>query len=349
MISATGFPFVLDYNDPKTPIGVSSQLQCTQSGQDGIYRASSATAFLNESVMTPSGHGVHGRKLRVLFRSKALKTIWKGKKAIGVKYKHRGKEYKVYANKAVIVCAGLRSSTFLMHSGIGDKTLLTSLKIPVVYNNPHVGKNLFDQPALRLVFTSSVNDFGANPNGLFSQIAWLPAPHGDKKIRKVRLATIAQIPDITLLTVDLCQPKSRGFITINSSNPAAPPVVNLGLLSNNADLELYQSSLQIYIKNLNIALQKINPAYKLIFPDPAILDDPALVTAFIRQNVDTNQGFQGQNEMGRVVDNLGRVKGVERLIIADNSIVPKPMDGSTMATAYFVAANIAEMLEKGEK
>ncbi len=351
MIQSTGFPFVLDYNDPKTPIGVSSQLQYTHSGQDGIYRVTSATAFLNDSVMTPSGYGVHGRKLRVLFRSKALKTIWKGKKAIGVKYKHGGKEYKVYANKAVIVCAGLRSSTFLMHSGIGDKKLLKSLNIPVVFDNPNVGKHLSDQPAVRLVFTSSVNDFGANPNGLFSQIAWLPAPHGDKKIRKVRLATITQLPAITLLTLDLCQPKSRGFITINSPNPAAPPVINLGVLSNNSDLELFQKSLQIYIKNLNTTLQKSNPGYQLVFPDPAILDDPALVTAFIRANVSSNEHFQGHCKMaplhkGGVVNSKGHVYGADKgsLIVGDNSVVPKPMDGSPMATGYFAGANIAEML-----
>ena len=67
VIDATGFPFVLDYNDPATPIGASSQFQYTQSGPNGELRVSSATAFLNETVMTPDGRGVKGRKLRVLF------------------------------------------------------------------------------------------------------------------------------------------------------------------------------------------------------------------------------------------------------------------------------------------
>ena len=115
IIDATGFPFVLDYNDPRTPIGSSNQMQNTQKGRNGRLRVSSATAFLNKKVMTPEGLGVNGRKLRLLFESEALRTIWDGNRAIGVEYLSNGKYKKVYAKKGVIVCGGLRSSTFLLH------------------------------------------------------------------------------------------------------------------------------------------------------------------------------------------------------------------------------------------
>ena len=59
--------------------------KCTQSAPDGTLRVSSGpTAFLNESVMTPEGVGVDGRKLRVLFNATALRIVWNGKTAIGV-------------------------------------------------------------------------------------------------------------------------------------------------------------------------------------------------------------------------------------------------------------------------
>jgi choline dehydrogenase-like flavoprotein len=47
-----------------------------------------------------------------------------------------------------------------------------------------------------------------------------------------------------------------------------------------------------------------------------------------------------------VVDSMGRVYGVENLFVADDSIVPVPMDGTPMATAYLIAANIARMLSR---
>lgn len=348
--NATGTPFVLDYNDPLTPIGNSSQLQYTQSGKDGVFRVSSQTAFLNRRVMTFDGRGVNGRRLRVLFNSPALRTIWEGNKAVGVEYLHNGITKKVYARKGVIVCAGLRSSPFLMHSGVGPASLLSSLNIPVKFDNPNVGQGLADQPNMVTIFTSNPTDTPLEPqNGIFAQISWLPAPGGDPTIRKVRIATINPVPGITAALVDLVQPLSRGSVTINSSDPLAPPVVNDGVFTDPADLALYIQAFQIYVKNINLALQSIDPAYQLINPDPAVLDDVVLLTAFLKDRVGSNQHFQSHCRMaalsnGGVVDSTGKVYGVENLYVADDSVVPLCMDGSPMASAYLIAANIARML-----
>lgn len=350
IIDATGLPFVLDYNDPLTPIGVSSQLQYTLKGRKGALRVSSATAFLNDKVMTPDGFGVDGRKLRVFFESPALRTIWKGKKAVGVKYLSNGKECKAYAKKGVIVCAGLRSSPFLLHSGIGPSSLLRSLKIHVVYNNPNVGQGLADQPGIRTIFTSDPLDTPLHPPaGLFSQISWLPAPCGDANVRALRLATLNPIPGITLALFDLNQPLSRGSVSINSKDPLSPPVVDLGIFTNSADLTLLQQGFQVYIKAINQALQAIDPLYQLIYPDPAVLDNLALLTAFIKENIASNEHFQSHCRMasldqGGVVDSSGQVYGVKNLFVADDSVAPLVMDGSPMASAYLIGANIAEML-----
>lgn len=350
IIEAAGVPLVLDYNDPLTPIGASPQLQYTQKGPNGYLRVSSATAFLNEKVMTPDGKGVHGRKLRVLFESTGLRTIWDGNKAIGVEYLHDGKIKKVMAKKGVIVCAGLQSSAFLMHSGIGERSLLESLNIPVVFDNPNVGQGLAEQPSVRMLFTSNPDDTPLlNQNSPFAQIAWLPAPGGDPGIRELRFTTVNPIPGVTLGIFDLCQPKSRGSVTINSADPLAPPVINLGVLSNSEDLTLFQQGFQVYIKGINQALQTIDPLYQLVYPDPALLDDSALLIDFIKENVACNEHFQSQCRMapidqGGVVDSTGHVYGVENLLVADDSISPMDMDGSPMASAYLIAANIAQLI-----
>jgi choline dehydrogenase-like flavoprotein len=350
MIEATGFPFVLDYNDPNTPIGVSSQFQFTQKGKEGTLRVSSATAFLNRKVMTSKGRGVHGRKLRVLFSSTALRTIWEGNKAVGVEYLSKGKTKKVYAKKGVVVCAGLRSSVFLMQSGIGSEPLLNSLNIPVKFNNPNVGQGMADQPGCILVFSSNPLDISTNPNDNFSQIAWFPSPTGDQTKREIRMATSNPIPGITLCVLDLVQARSRGSVTINSNNPLNPPVIDYGVLNDPQDLVLFQQALQVYVKAINTALNNKNAAYKLIYPSPAILDDINLVTAFVKQAVAGNQSFQCHCRMaplnqGGVVNGKGQVYGATNLYVADDSALPTPMDGSTMATAFLMAANIARQLE----
>ena len=349
VLKATVSPFVLDYNDPTTPVGVSSQFQLTRRGQSSFYRVSSATAFLDRHVMESDGKGAHNRKLQVHFESTGLRTIWEGTKAVGVEYIQNGVVKQVYANKAVIVCAGLRSSPFLMHSGVGPASLLTSLGIPVVFDNPNVGQNLTDQPNTVMVFSSNPHDSNSNGNGIFSQIAWLPDPMGDPISRQVRFSTLDIVPGITLGILDLCQAKSRGSVSINSANPLDPIVVDLGVLSNSDDLDLFVSAYSIYVKDIVNKLQEIDPLYQLIYPDPAILDDITLLTDFVRQAVGSNLHFQSHCRLapfsqGGVVDSFGRVYGVQNLIVADNSINPEGMDGSPMATAYLVAANIARLL-----
>lgn len=397
VIAATGFPLVLDYNDPNTPIGVSPQLQYTQMGPNGDLRESSATAFLNSSVVTPSGKGVDGRKLEIKYKSRALRTIWNGNKAVGVEYYHDNKIRKVYANKGVIVCGGLYSSAFLMHSGVGPKDVLEPLGIKVKFDNSNVGNALADQDLLIVAFATNPDDtpivydscgnlpsaisvnslnpsfilsipaiqnskyrqqllnaffcsnFAFPGNSAFSQISWLPAPGGDPTIRQTRITTINPIPGLAFALCDLVQPQSRGRITINSFNPFDPPVIDDGMFTNPNDLALYVQFFETYIKDINNSLNAMDPEYELIFPLPEVLDDPILLRAFIKEAVVSNQCWQSHCRMapldqGGVVDSTGKVYGVSNLYVADDSIVPVAMDGTPMATAYLIAANIARLL-----
>ncbi len=395
-VTATGFPLVVDYNDPATPIGVSLDMQVTQSGPDGKFRVSSATAFLNENIVTSSGKGVGGRKLEVKNQSTALRAIWKGNKAVGVEFYSDGKIKKAYASKGVIVCAGLYSSAFLMHSGIGPKNDLEALGIHLKYDNPNVGV-LADQTIVATVFLTDPKDTpiegsscGALPSGIridlsdpltllgipgfmdlsykeqltsflfcngsqlpgnsiFSQIAWFPAPAGNPTLRKVRIATVNPIPGIAFALLDLVQPLSRGRITLKSFNPFEPPLVSSGMLSNPDDLDLYVQALQIYLKNINIVLKSMDEKYQLLFPPEEILDDVNQIAEFVKEVIVPCQCWQSHCRMaplnqGGVVNSLGKVYGVENLYVADNSINPVPMDGTTMATGYLVATNIARLL-----
>lgn len=351
IINGVGVPFVQDYNDPLTPIGASSQLQYTQSGLNGRLRVSSGTAFLNESVMTPDGLGVDGRKLRVLFNSIGLRTIWNGNKAVGVEYSQNGKTKRAFAKKGVIVCAGLFSSAFLMHSGIGPREVLETAHVPVLVDNPNVGRDLADQPHVVMVYTTNPFDTPEeNINSLFNQISWLPAPGTfGSNSRQLRFTTANLVPGIALALLDLVQPKSRGRIFIKNNDPLTSPEIDPGELSNPDDLNLFVQGFQVYVKAINAQLQLIDPLYQMIFPDPAILDDREALINFIKDEIDPNQHWQSHCRMaprdqGGVVNSKGQVYGVKNLYVADNSISPQNMDGSPMATGYLIGANIARII-----
>jgi len=351
IISGAGVPSILDYNDPLTPIGASEQLQYTQRPVSGKFRVSSATAFLNNKIMTREGIGVGGRKLQVLFEATGLRTLWNGKTAIGVEYLQDGIVKQVMANKGVIVCAGLFSSAFLMHSGVGPKEVLKPLNIPVKFDNPNVGKSFADHHRLTLIFSTNPSDSPlepTDPNNFLNQIAWLPDPLGDPAQRFFHFVTTNPVPGIAIGLLVLSPPYSRGTITINSSNPLDPPVFDFGVLSNPQDLQLFQNMLMITLKNINNQLTN-NLGYGLLYPDPSVLNDINTVTAFIKENVASNEHFQSHCRMaplnqGGVVRNTGEVHGVNKLWVADDSIVPACIDGSPMASAYLIGANIAKMI-----
>lgn len=348
-IKAAEVPCLVNYNNPQTPIGVSTQMQSAHRGENGFYRVSGVNAYLNHSVMHSNGCGANGHKLHIHFNSTALRVIWEGKKAIGVEYLEGGERKKAYGRKGVVICAGLGSSPFLLHSGIGPKSLLTALDIPVIYDNPNVGQGLIDQTPVPIVFTTNPKDSIAGTTTIFSGISNLPSPSGTPSGRQIRFAVIDAIPGITPMVVDLLRPQSRGSITINSSDPLIQPVINFGLLSNPEDLNLLTAAFQIYVKKLAKELKKIDPQYQLLVPPPEILDDANQVIDYIKEIAGTDFHYQGHCRMapldqGGVVDSQGHVYGVKNLIVADDSIVPEPIDGSPMSSAYLIAANIAKLM-----
>lgn len=88
---------------------------------------------------------------RVLTGAVAQKIVFdtsdKVPKAVGVQVRKDGKIITVEANKEVILAAGTVGTPKLLElSGVGDRSLLESLGVPVVVHNPNVGENLQDHP-----------------------------------------------------------------------------------------------------------------------------------------------------------------------------------------------------------
>ncbi|KAF5368052.1 hypothetical protein D9758_004391 [Tetrapyrgos nigripes] len=104
------------------------------------------------------------KNLAVKDRSRVIRVIFDGKRAVGVEYVddavHRkadsatrkdAKILQAFASKCVIVSGGtFGSPSILERSGIGSKKLLQSLDVPVLVDLPGVGENYQDH---NLVFT----------------------------------------------------------------------------------------------------------------------------------------------------------------------------------------------------
>ncbi|GIM46587.1 oxidoreductase [Collibacillus ludicampi] len=348
---ASGFTEILDYNDPETPLGPFTRWQLYQ--KPNGQRESSSTAFLSSDIMTPDGHGLHGRKLRVFFKSTALRVLFSKKRAVGVEFLKEGEYIRAYAREKVILSAGIHSAHLLMLSGIGPAALLKEAGIPVIFDNPNVGQNMRNHTLNFANFTTNPNDNPLpldDPNALYTGGAFLPdpTPGSDRNRRGVQLIGIGSSESLVIAILFL-RPKSRGSIRIQSNDPLQIVRADEGFLEDPADLEAVKNIYKMYIKNIAEKLEAIDHAYQLISPTPDVLDDDTALETFIKQNFGHNHHQQGALRMapfkkGGVVDRRGRVYGVDDLLVADASIVPFTVDGNTSATAYLIGFTIAQQL-----
>lgn len=352
---ATRFPVILDYNDPKTPLGPFTRWQLFQ--KPNGRRESSSTAFLSSDIMTPSGRGVNGRKLSVFFQSTALRVLFSNKRAVGVEFLKEGKYVQALARKKVIISAGINSAQLLMLSGIGPAKSLKGAGIPVIFDNPNVGKMLRNHTLNFAVFTTNPNDNALpsnDPNALYTGGAFLPDPVGiDHNRRAVQLIGIGSESMLTLALIYL-RPKSRGSIKIQNNDPLKIVLADEGFLTNTEDLEAVKSIYKIYIKNIAVELASIDTSYQLISPTLDVIDDDSKLEEFIKRNFEHNHHQQSSLRMaplkqGGVVDQRGNVHGVKDLIVADDSIIPFTVDGNTSAPAFLIGFTIARQLQLLDK
>ncbi|MGG4103561.1 GMC family oxidoreductase [Paenibacillus lautus] len=352
---ASGFPIILDYNDPDTPLGPFTRWQLYQ--QPDGRRESSSTAFLSSDIMTPAGRGVSNRKLTVMFRTTALRILFSGKRAVGVEYLKDGKCIRAYSRKKVIISAGINSPQLLMLSGIGPAKILKKAGIPVIFDNPNVGQRLKNHTLNSAVFATNSEDRplpSLDPNALYTGGAFLPDPSGiDPDERAVQLIGIGSEEELTIAILYL-RPKSNGDIRLQSKDPLNIVLADEGFLSNPDDMEAVKRIYRTYIRDIALELEKIDSSYQLLSPTFDVIDDDDRLEEFIKENFDHNHHQQGFLRMaplskGGVVDRRGNVHGVQDLVVADASIVPFTVDGNTSSAAYLIGYTIAKQLGKRKK
>jgi choline dehydrogenase len=365
-----------DYNITGGEIGAFSQWQLQQFPNG--TRGSTSRVFLNEDVITPDGRGVNGRKLHVFLKTTALRVIWKLKPgckpvALGVSALQEGNEIFIRAKKKVILSAGIHCANILLQSGVGPASYLKSKGIKPVFNNPHVGRHFINQTLYFATFIPPANKHGfKDPNALYSGGAFLPDPRDptskarafeligletaaadpaslQSKIADLRIPLGAKFPEVRLdqptarlfnIIFIPVNPKSRGNIQTQSNDPLQIELVHYNYFRNPDDIAIAVASLRVYLKGINNFLSPLG--YKLIAPDPSILDNDAALRDYILSTFDQNHHYASDLRMaprsqGGVVSNTLHVFGVKKLMVIDANIFPFESDGNTTAPAVMVA------------
>lgn len=299
--------------------------------------------------------------------------------AIGVSYIYKGKLITTRANKEIILAAGaLRTPQLLQVSGIGDPKVLDQAGVPCRVDLPAVGRNLHDHPTTKISFNLS-EPISMAGIGLLKQakigLQWLFSKSGIgswhhfdanmfiKTMAELDEADIqVQMVPIIATNVDedpvdehgvtflvcLLDEKSRGSVTIKSSDMAVNPDFDLGYLANNDDFKPILRGIR-FVRKLATANAWGGRLIEERRPQAHVESDDDLMD-FIRDTIETDYHYGGTCCMGNpdddhvVVDSALNVKGVKNLRIADASIMPVPMHGNTNHACIMIGAKAADII-----
>lgn len=366
-------PVVNDYNDPAVENCIDTHAQWFINPNDGNYiRASSATAYLDSSVMTPEGQGVNGHKLFMLFNTVAVKIIFdENGRATKVRYAQDGHIYEARAKKAVVLASGINSSKILELSGIGSAEVLKNAGIRPVFINENVGEHLQNHPLIFITMEADNVNSGipvGAPYAFTIHNVYLPAtyssPASDPRMLQILFEFVpktATTPPLVVMGFELLNPVSEGSVHIQSDNSFQIAAADDGFYTNPIDLDNMKYAVSHYIKDLLNQLQMSQPFpfYRPILTDPINLvmflgySDDA-VTQYVKNNSNLSldvHHFVGTCKMaplnaGGVVDGNTRVYGTKNVYVADNSICPVIPDINTAACAMMIGLRTSEILKK---
>lgn len=345
-----GFEVTEDYNGSKQE-GFGPMEQTIHNGR----RWSAANAYLRPALKRKNVNLINGFARRVIIENQ---------RAVGVEITRRGKVETIRARREVIIAASsINSPKLLMLSGIGPAAHLKEHGINVIADRPGVGQNLQDHMEV-YIQQESLKPITLNSKlGLFSKgligAQWLFFKTGDGATNHFESAAFVRskpgidYPDIQYhflpaairydgkaaakghgfqAHVGPMRSKSRGSVTLRSSDPFEKPKILFNYMSHPDDWTDFRHAVRL---TREIFGQDALTPYRgrEISPGAHIQSDDA-IDDFLREHAESAFHPCGTCKMGAtsdpmaVVDPQCRVIGVEGLRVADSSIFPRVTNGN---------------------
>ena len=302
------------------------------------------------------------------------RVLIEDQRCTGVRYRVNGIEQTAHARREVIISAGAINSPQLLElSGIGQPDILSAHGISVEHALPGVGENLRDHLAPRLAWTVTRRGFtytrGLNlvmqsfkyaftRGGLLS----LPASpiRGYFRTREGLVSPdvgvsffpftqenfkLTSQPGLTAIPHQL-RPESMGSIHIKSPSANEQPAIQFNFLSAELDRQTVIEAVKTTRRLIN-APPLDDVRGEELSPGPGIESDDEILD-WVRRTAETVYHPVGTCKMGNdpmaVVDQRLRVRGIERLRVADASIMPTLTSGNTNAPSIMIGEKASRMV-----
>jgi choline dehydrogenase len=325
-----GFPRIVDLNQPGA-VGLAPIPINTRNGE----RISTALAYLASGETRPN--------LTVRGDAQVAELIMEGARAVGVRLLS-GEEIRAVQ---VVVSAGTYASpALLMRSGIGPSEALRALDIPVVADLPGVGQNLIDHPA---VSVDLLYDKVVEPVPVFQVAATFHSSGADfggaPDLQCLVGGPYEGEPAMFFVGAALLKPGSRGNVALRSTDPTAPPRIDLGYFRASDDLDRLLEGLRRVSEVCRVgAIKELSGAVEFAPGPEADLRSWARRKAWTYHHPVGTCAMGVDPSAGAVVDPACRVHGVAGLWVVDASVMPDIPSANTHLPTVMVAERAAALM-----
>jgi choline dehydrogenase len=292
------------------------------------------------------------------------RIVFDGNRATGVQFQSGGAISTASGEEIILSGGAIGSPHLLMLSGVGPAEQLRSAGVPPRLDLPGVGQNLRDHPH---VYTCWQPQPGhpMDPDLPRYQVALRYTAPGsglrnDMQLLMVSFATgrvdrdgDGRTPVGIVIQPVLNLALAKGELRLQSSDPTLPPALDFNLLDDPFDRRRLREALHLCLRLAQ------HPTFQGILgpriaPADDLLASDATLDAWMMREVSTTNHISGTCKMGpasdpmAVVDQYGRVHGLEGIRVADASIMPDCVRANTNATCMMIGERMAELIVRGD-
>lgn len=347
-----GVPEEVDKNGEQ-PAGIGA-IVCNN--PDGV-RWNGAIAYINPVR-------AHRPNLTVQGGAFVRRVIFRGTRASGVEIEQDGAISTAHADLVVLCAGAMKTPHLLMLSGIGPANELASAGIELVHNAPGVGKDFSDHPNFSLMWTakSPIVNYGEDgawamtlnrDSGEPGYSEDIEIKFGDKPFGFILTGEKPAWPYENTVGVALQKGESRGRMRLTSADPHTYPHFSYNYLTEQADVRRLLTAVRFVYDLWNAPDIRPFVADIGFLADAGIREDDDALSAELTKRIVTGIHMTGTARFARdtddedaVVDEHGRVLGVEGLRVADTSILPTPTSRGPAATAVMIGEKIADHIRQ---
>ncbi len=356
---AAGFPESPDHNSPGAS-GVGPSI----SNNHNSVRFSTAMGYL--------GQGRHRLNLTIRPNCMVHRILFDGNRAVGVAVDSGGETCTVEGEHIVLSAGAVGSPQLLMLSGVGPAGQLRSLGIPVVQDMPGVGQNLRDHPKVYVTWgikegypvemrparggvllrytapgSGWRNDMSISMGAFVTErLTWSDA-------RSRAQSGERSAPRRLEMMVALLLPVGSGELRLLSDDPQAQPFLDYNYLADPFDRQRLRAGVRLCLElaEHDDLKESIGPRLE---PAAADLASDAALDEWLLRQVTTYSHISGTCKMGpgvdpmAVVDQYGKVHGLDGLRVVDASIMPNLVRAPINPTVLMMGEKIAALIRQGK-